>query len=68
MYGNFYPDSSVEAAISLSFDYFSIMTQVLDIYIWAFFDFLKRKFVVWICYLETSAGIFYSKLVWIFVY
>ena len=39
--GTYYLELSVEAAISLSFDYFSIMTEVLEIHLFFTFDFLK---------------------------
>ena len=39
----FYLEFSVRAAISLSFDSFSILTELLEIHFWTFVDFWKKK-------------------------
>ena len=56
----FYLEFSVEAAISLSFDYFSIVTQVLKIHFLTFFRLFEKiylDFSVIFFHLETNVGI-----------
>ena len=56
---DFYLKFSVEAAISLSFDSFSmILIEVLENHFLTFFEFLKKNIliVVWNFYLEISVG------------
>ena len=47
---------SLEAAISLSFDSFSILTEVLEIHFVTFFDFFKNNILilVWKKYFESG--------------
>ena len=50
---------TVEAAISLSFDSFSILTEFLEIHFWTFLDFLNIYILifVWKIYVDGSMGI-----------
>ena len=65
--GFFYLEFSLEAAVSFSFDYFSILTEVLEIHFFTFFRLFLIDFCVKI-YLEVSLEIFILILAWIFVY